>query len=179
MIVTVGTHKIEYPALTLDKGLTLFTGPSGSGKTTLLRALHGDLESKGAKALVGNTPSALMPQQNTWVPYLSMGEHLVHFGGESALELAALLQLQAHLKKSPHQLSVGQLQRFSLALTLSQKQPLVLLDEPTSALDDDLAKIAFELVDHYLEKFPEASMIAVTHDTRMKEYFSNAANWTL
>jgi ABC-type lipoprotein export system ATPase subunit len=179
MIVTVGTHKIEYPAFTLEEGLTLLTGPSGSGKTTLLRALHGDLESEEAKILAGNTPSALMPQQNTWVPYLSMSEHLVHFGGENALELASQLQLNAHLKKHPHQLSVGQLQRFSLALTLSQELPLVLLDEPTSALDDDLAKIAFELVERYLNEFPEASMVAVTHDTRMKAHFYGAENWTL
>ena len=179
MIVTVGTHQIEYPALSLSKGLTLFTGPSGSGKTTLLRALHGDLNSEEAKVMAGSTPSALMPQQNTWVPYLSMNEHLVHFGGENALELAAQLQLKAHLKKSPHQLSVGQLQRFSLALTLSQQRSLVLLDEPTSALDDDLAKIAFELVEKYLEDHLEASVVAVTHDTRMKEHFSSAAHWTL
>lgn len=179
MILTVGTHKIAYPALTLSKGLTLFTGPSGSGKTTLLRALHGDLYSKEARKLAGNTPSTLMPQQNTWVPYLSMSEHLVHFGGENTLELAEKLQLKVHLKKYPHQLSVGQLQRFSLALSLSPKLPLVLLDEPTSALDDDLAKIAFELIEHYLKEFPEASLIAVTHDTRMKEYFSSAAHWTL
>lgn len=179
MIVTVGSHKIDYPAFTIAKGLTLFTGPSGSGKTTLLRALHGDLESKEVKKMVGNMPSALMPQQNTWVPYLSMSEHLVHFGGANALELAARLQLNGHLKKYPHQLSVGQLQRFSLALTLSQKLSLVLLDEPTSALDDDLAKIAFELVENYTKEYPEASIIAVTHDTRMKAHFSSAANWTL
>lgn len=179
MIITVGTHKIEYPHLPLAKGLTLFTGPSGSGKTTLLRALHGDLQNEEVKKMLNGIPSALMPQQNTWVPYLSMSEHLIHFGGENALELAAQLQLNAHLKKYPHQLSVGQLQRFSLALTLSQELPLVLLDEPTSALDDDLAKIAFELVEKYLIEFPEASIVAVTHDTRMKEHFSSVANWNL
>jgi ABC-type lipoprotein export system ATPase subunit len=179
MIVAVGTHRIEYPAFTLAKGLTLLTGPSGSGKTTLLRALHGELDNEDVKKMVGNIPSALMPQQNTWVPYLSMTEHLVHFGGSNAIGLATELQLELHLKKHPHQLSVGQLQRFSLALTLSQKLPLVLLDEPTSALDDDLAKIAFELVELYIREFPEASLIAVTHDTRMKAHFSSAANWTL
>ena len=179
MIVTVGTHKIEYPAFALAKGLTLFTGPSGSGKTTLLRALHGELENKAVKKMVGGRPSALMPQQNTWVPYLSMSDHLVHFGGVNVQALAADLQLGSHLKKYPYQLSVGQLQRFSLALTLSQKLPLVLLDEPTSALDDDLAKIVFELIEQYIQEFPEASLIAVTHDTRMKAHFSSAANWRL
>lgn len=179
MIITLGTHKIEYPHLALARGLTLFTGPSGSGKTTLLRALHGDLQNEEVKKMVDGMPSALMPQQNTWVPYLSMSEHLIHFGGLNAQDLAAQLQLEVHLKKYPHQLSVGQLQRFSLALTLSQELPLVLLDEPTSALDDDLAKIAFKLVEKYVTDFPEASLVAVTHDTRMKEYFSSAANWTL
>lgn len=179
MILTVGAHKIEYPAWTLAKGLTLCTGPSGSGKTTLLLALHGELASEEAKALAGNRSSALMPQQNTWVSYLTMSEHLHHFGGENAQELAAQLQLNGHGKKYPHQLSVGQLQRFSLSLTLSQRRELILLDEPTSALDDDLAKIAFELVEHYLNNFPEASIIAVTHDSRMKQHFSGTSNWTL
>lgn len=179
MIVSLGNKSITYPSLTWSAGLTLFTGPSGSGKTTLLRALHGELPITEASEHWSTLETALMPQQNTWIPYLSLRNQLREFGGRSAESLLKRLQLSEHADKRPNELSIGQLQRFSLALTLSKNAMTLLLDEPTSALDDDLAELVFELLKEHIEESDHRSIIAVTHDPRMRAYFTQANLWEL
>ncbi len=98
---------------------------------------------------------------------------------QQAIDLAQRLKLNMHLLKYPDELSVGQLQRFSLALTLSNSSNLVLLDEPTSALDDDLAAIVFQLIEECVSTNKSISIIAVTHDVRMKDHFYQANSWDL
>ena len=179
MRVTVGTKEIRYPSLELTEGIILFTGPSGSGKTTLLRALHGELLVKDSFENWPQNKTALMPQQNTWIPYLKLGVQLQQFGGPTSELIARPLRLERHLEKFPNELSVGQLQRFSLALTLSLDSNVFLLDEPTSALDDDLADLVFGLIDEKLKESDQITIVAVTHDPRMKKYFSTAKTWQL
>ncbi|MGB1111493.1 MAG: ATP-binding cassette domain-containing protein [Schleiferiaceae bacterium] len=179
MRVTVGTKEIHYPSLEFTEGIILFTGPSGSGKTTLLRALHGELAVKDSFENWPRNKTAMMPQQNTWIPYLNLGIQLRQFGGPTAELIARQLQLERQLEKHPNELSVGQLQRFSLALTLSSDSSVFLLDEPTSALDDDLADLVFALIDEKLKESDQITIVAVTHDPRMKKYFSTAKTWQL
>lgn len=179
MRVTVGTKEIHYPSLQWTEGVVLFTGPSGSGKTTLLRALHGELAVKDSFENWPQHNTAMMPQQNTWIPYLNLGIQLRQFGGPTAELIARQLQLERQLEKHPNELSVGQLQRFSLALTLSLDSSVFLLDEPTSALDDDLADLVFALIDEKLKESDQITIVSVTHDPRMKKYFSTAKTWQL
>ena len=179
MRVTVGTKEIHYPSLQWTEGVVLFTGPSGSGKTTLLRALHGELAVKDSFENWPQHNTAMMPQQNTWIPYLNLGIQLRQFGGPTAELIARQLQLERQLEKHPNELSVGQLQRFSLALTLSLDSSVFLLDEPTSALDDDLADLVFVLIDEKLKESDQITIVSVTHDPRMKKYFSTAKTWQL
>ena len=179
MRVTVGTNEIHYPSLELTEGIILFTGPSGSGKTTLLRALHGELLVQDPFKNWPQDKTAMMPQQNTWIPYLKLDIQLRQFCGPTAELIARKLRLERHLGKFPNELSVGQLQRFSLALTLSLDSSVFLLDEPTSALDDDLADLVFGLIDEKLKESDRTTILAVTHDPRMKKYFSTAKTWQL
>ena len=120
-----------------------------------------------------------MPQQNTWIPYLTLRNQLREFGGPKVESLMTRLQLDEHADKRPNELSIGQLQRFSLALTLSKNAMTLLLDEPTSALDDDLAELVFELLKEHIRESNHKSIIAVTHDPRMKAYFTEANLWEL
>jgi len=179
MIVSLGSKSITYPSLKWSTGLTLFTGPSGSGKTTLLRALHGELRITEAFEHWPTLETALMPQQNTWIPYLTLRNQLREFGGTKVELLITRLQLAEHADKRPNELSIGQLQRFSLALTLSKNAMTLLLDEPTSALDDDLAELVFELLKARITESNRRSIIAVTHDPRMRAYFTQANLWEL
>lgn len=177
MTISLGAKRIEYPKLRLTAGITLITGASGVGKTTLLRSIHGELQPEGEIPWSKGSRTSLMPQQNTWVPYLTMQEHLkvcsVQVDGLEALGLQGLTD------KYPHELSVGQLQRFSLVSALSVNADYYLLDEPSSALDTDLADQVFIWLDQQKQRKPEASILVVTHDLRMMEYFKSSNRWDL
>ncbi len=133
-------------------------GANGSGKTTLLRVLAGlarptggSVSVAGARvderrsgfravvaALVGVPPLARD---------LTLREHLVLVGvswgaGVAAAEARAdalldRLALTRLARRFPHELSSGQVQLFTLALTLARPFQVLLLDEPEQRLDAD------------------------------------------
>ena len=157
----------------------MVTGPSGVGKTTLLRALHGLIDSEELEHIIGNRTTALMPQQNTWVPYLRMSDHFKLATAKTTIDPLDTLGVSAFKHKLPHELSVGQLQRLSLMLTLNSGATVVLLDEPTSALDDDLALASINLIKTYVASHPKAMLIVVSHDERLKHAFAQENLWSL
>lgn len=171
MIVTFEEHSISYPSLDLSAGLHLITGASGTGKTTLLRVLHGAQEAQNKPNLEGLT--ALMPQHPQWIEYATMQEQLSMKAGDGFERDAVALGIGPLLHRFPHQLSIGQLQRFALVLAMNQGASTLLLDEPTSALDDDWAEKACELLGQWLSAHPQGRIYAVTHDQRMKDRFNH------
>ena len=74
--------------------------------------------------------------------------------------------------KLPSQLSIGQQQRVSIARALMNEPKVLLADEPTSSLDDKNAEKVISLLTT-LSKEYKAALIIVTHDSRIKEKFSN------
>ncbi len=70
---------------------------------------------------------------------------------------------QAILRKYPHELSGGQLQRAVIASALSVEPTLLIADEPTSALD---VIVQAQVLETFLELVREvgAAVILVTHD---------------
>jgi ABC-type dipeptide/oligopeptide/nickel transport system, ATPase component len=67
------------------------------------------------------------------------------------------------LKKFPHQLSGGMLQRCMIALTLALGPDLIIADEPTTALD---TITQFEVINQFVQLKEEmnSSMIFISHD---------------
>lgn len=120
-----------------------------------------------------------MPQHPIWVDYATMHEHLKMMTVTDFEEDVQMLGIGDLLHRFPHELSIGQLQRFALVLALHQGASLLLLDEPTSALDDDWAEKACELLDYWLSANPQGRIYAVTHDQRMKERFNQAKTLAL
>ena len=71
------------------------------------------------------------------------------------------------LRKYPHELSGGELQRIMLALAILFKPRLLILDEPTSALDVITQK---KLLDDMLPLLSGKTVLFISHDTRVIGY---------
>jgi putative ABC transport system ATP-binding protein len=70
----------------------------------------------------------------------------------------------------PHELSVGEQQRASIARALLHQPKVVFADEPTSALDDQNAGAVMYILDR---DAADATLVVVTHDQRLKDRYSN------
>jgi ABC-type lipoprotein export system ATPase subunit len=174
--------------------ITLVVGPSGSGKSTLLNILAGNLIPSAGVVRVGDTDIAkftraemvdyrrrrvgvvwqlpqmnlvweLSASQNIQVPMRILGlpreERMKRT--KNLLEEVELLD-RAHHK--PTQLSGGEIQRISLAVSLANNPELIVLDEPTGELDSQTSQ---KIID-FLEKINKdlgVTMIFATHDRRL------------
>ncbi len=185
------------PDLYCEAGSTiLVTGNSGKGKTTYLHILAGLLQPKSGEIhidkkeithLKGSKADkfrgkniGVVFQKSHFIASLTVLENLemaswLATGKRHKARAKKLLQKlditeQAH--KLPSQLSVGQQQRVSIARALMNEPKVLLADEPTSSLDDKNADNVIELLEN-LSKEYKAALIIVTHDSRIKQKFTN------
>ena len=157
-------------------------GTSGSGKTTLLRLiaqLH-----QPCKGII-SFPSSKKPKQQ--IAYVSQVPHLLPWrtilqnlllcpelnkqkqnmadAKSLAFKLLTDINLSSFAHHYPHQLSVGMLQRVTLAQSLMQKKSLLLLDEPFAGVDviqrEDLYRLLLNLKEKY-----HFTALMITHDFR-------------
>ncbi|MGN8026772.1 ABC transporter ATP-binding protein [Microbacterium sp. 22242] len=158
-------------------------GPSGCGKTTLLRVLAGLEDADDGAVLLGGRDVSGLPtnrrdigmvfQSYSLFPHLRVVDNTA-FGlrrrriataraRTRALDALALVGLDAHADKYPHQLSGGQQQRVALARALVTEPRVLLLDEPLSALD---AKVRVQLRDEIrrIQLRLGITTVFVTHD---------------
>ncbi|MBC5835434.1 ABC transporter ATP-binding protein [Flavobacterium sp. F372] len=185
------------PDLFCQAGSTiLVTGNSGKGKTTYLHILAGLLQPNSGEIHIDNKEITHLKgskadkfrgknigvvfQKSHFIASLSVLENLemaswLATGKKHKVRAKELLQKldiseQAH--KLPSQLSVGQQQRVSIARALMNEPKVLLADEPTSSLDDKNAENVIELLET-LSKEYKTALIIVTHDSRIKEKFTN------
>lgn len=175
----------------------LILGKSGIGKTTLLHLLAGLLKPVNGKVVIGNVAITslsnnkldkfrgqnigLVFQKNHAVQSLSVFENLklrLFFSKKSinntAIEtLLEQLGLTDCKNSKVNELSVGQLQRLGIALSVIHNPQVILADEPTSSLDDENCKIVIELLKKQATK-TNANLIVITHDQRIKSFFPNS-----
>lgn len=197
--LTFGYHNgpsFSFPDITCGKGEhVLVLGESGKGKTTLLHLMAGMLRAqRGTVNISGENISAMTGagldkfrgqqvgivfQTAHFVESLSVEDNLVmpqYLSGRKidrrlAKQILGRLNLAQKAASKPRELSVGEAQRAAIARALINNPSVILADEPTSALDD---KNADEVI-HLLEdqaSFTGASLIIVTHDSRLKDHFS-------
>ncbi|MEV5978025.1 ATP-binding cassette domain-containing protein [Streptomyces sp. NPDC052114] len=164
------------------------TGSNGSGKTTLLRAFLGSRRlTDGAVLVQGERVDLARPRHRRLVASLvepvpvardmTLREQVTlvaasWYGNttttaERAEEVIDRLGLSALGERFPSQLSSGQLQLFSLALTLVRPADVVLLDEPERHLDTDRVDLVAELL---VERAEEGtSFLVATHEAAVVE----------
>ena len=185
------------PDLFCQAGNTiLVTGNSGKGKTTYLHILAGLLQPNSGEIMIDDKEITHLKgskadkfrgknigvvfQKSHFIASLSVLENLEMASWlasgkkhtKRAKELLQKLDISEQAHKLPNQLSVGQQQRVSIARALINEPKVLLADEPTSSLDDKNADNVIELLET-LSKEYKTALIIVTHDSRIKEKFTN------
>jgi putative ABC transport system ATP-binding protein len=177
----------------------LILGPSGQGKSTLLHLLSGLLRPKQGEILINGTDISDMPdsklddfrgqqiglifQKNHFIAALTVEENLLltqKLSGEKQdrkriHELLERLNMSHKKESKPGRLSQGEQQRVAIARSLVNRPSVILADEPTSALDDENCMKVLHLLLEQAEE-ENASLIIVTHDTRLKDKISKQYN---
>ena len=156
-------------------------GPNGAGKTTLMLHLNGlligdgELEVAGlrvgdddvhdlraAVGLVFQDPDdqLFMPTVGEDVAFgpLNLGVPHEEVRERVAAALAAV-RMEHVSDRAPHQLSLGQRRRVSIATVLAMRPRLLVLDEPSANLDPRARRELLEVLDTI-----DRTMLVVTHD---------------
>ncbi|MBN1270259.1 MAG: ABC transporter ATP-binding protein, partial [Kiritimatiellae bacterium] len=175
---------VDHVSLSINRGeIFSLLGPSGCGKTTLLRIAAGFEEpDTGRVILDGQDITDLPPnlrkvnmifQSYALFPHLSLWENIA-FGlrvakrprkyiEDEVREILALIQMEEHAHKKPHQISGGQKQRVAIARALINKPQVLLLDEPLAALDLKLRQRMLIELDQIHDEVG-ITFLYVTHD---------------
>ncbi|MEV5882769.1 ATP-binding cassette domain-containing protein [Streptomyces sp. NPDC052020] len=164
------------------------TGSNGSGKTTLLRAFLGSRSlTSGTCSVMGEPVDVSSPRYRRQVASLvepipvardmtlreQVGLVAASWYGSSPETAAAAEEVIERLglsllgERFPHQVSSGQSQLFSLALTLVRPADVVLLDEPERHLDGSRVELVATLL---AERAKEGTAFLVaTHEAVLVE----------
>ena len=155
-------------------GLYIILGKSGAGKSTLLNLLQGSLiPTSGKISFINNVKPAISFQSSLLLDYLSVKENIslslmlnnIDSSKRDSLIDEVLKEVNLIDKKNCQvkSLSGGEKARVSIARTLVNKSPVLILDEPTGALDEetsnDIYKLLLKLKENHL-------IILVTHDEK-------------
>ncbi len=189
--------KFDFPDIVCEQGSHwLLLGQSGCGKTTLLHLLGGLLRPTEGRILVQNQEITTLSdndldyfrgqhigiifQQPHLIKALTVEENLLtaqYLAGKAqdkskVKDLLSKLNISDKLQAKPQNLSLGEQQRVAIARALINDPVLILADEPTSSLDDVNCKEVVALLLEQSKNF-EATLLIVTHDSRLKELFEN------
>lgn len=157
----------------------VFTGANGAGKTTLLRCLAGSLRPSGGEVLICGRPVTepaarqalgVVAHESRLYPHLTLRENLLFAARMYGLAapaartdaLLAEIDLAAHARRRPAQVSRGMRQRAAIAQALIHDPPVLLLDEPFANLDAQAAAWLFERL--IALRREEKTLCLVLHD---------------
>lgn len=177
-------HVVKDANINIEDGeFMVLVGPSGCGKTTTLRMVAGLEEITSGKLYIGDrmvndvSPKdrdiAMVFQNYALYPHMNVYENMA-FGlklrkfsvdeiEKRVNDAAALLGLEALLRRKPKELSGGQRQRVAMGRAIVRHPQVFLMDEPLSNLDAKL-RVQMRAELQKLHRRLGVTTIYVTHD---------------
>ena len=169
---------IENISFTLEKGEIFgFIGPNGSGKSTTIRSIMNLLNKNSGqvfingkefkkndiqiKAMIGYLPSEINLYDDMTVKEI-FDYHQKFYNKDITKrrnELTSLLNLDEN--KKIEELSLGNLKKLGIVLSLMHNPKILILDEPTSGLDPIMQKVFFNILKE--EKKKGTTILYSTH----------------
>ena len=193
-----GLSKFKFPDIQLNNGDSLLVlGDSGVGKTTFIQILAGLLKPNSGQVYLGSInynelSSKEMDQfrgknigmifQNPYfVRNLNILDNLLlslylsenKQDKNRVVQLLNELGLGNKLDSMPDNLSQGEQQRASIALSVIKQPDIILADEPTSSLDDVNCQKIITILKQQADK-NKSKLIIITHDNRIKDQFDKS-----
>jgi ABC-2 type transport system ATP-binding protein len=157
------TRGIENVSIKLNKGdIYGFVGPNGAGKSTTIRTIMGlinktsgkilfdgkeiDTDDESTKQRIGYLPSEITLYDDMTVKEI-FNYHDSFYNKDTLKrknELVKLLKIDE--KKKIEDLSLGNLKKVGIVLSLMHEPELLILDEPTSGLDPLMQSIFHDIL---------------------------------
>ncbi|QDR79110.1 ABC transporter ATP-binding protein/permease [Sporomusa termitida] len=157
----------------------LITGPSGCGKTTLLKTLSGIWPFFAGKITLPPAEKMLFLPQKPYLPIGSLRKAILYPHSltnvpnltlKELLTICGLCSLQQHLDREAdwsRLLSMGELQRLSIARAILHQPEWLFLDETTSCIDTRMEQAMYRTLK---EKLPQTAFISIGHRGTLKAY---------
>ena len=181
---------IRYRDLTFESGKSyVLLGASGCGKSTLLNMIAGILTPDGGEILIdGESMAAKSRKEKDKFRIRSVGYifqdfklipdmtvmdniNILRIEGvdtSRADEILSALSMKDRKNKKIKHLSGGEKQRVAIARAIVKSPDIILADEPTGNLNFEIGEI---VVRELLAVSKGKTLIAVTHDERLAQYF--------
>ncbi|PTY41237.1 ABC transporter ATP-binding protein [Brachyspira hampsonii] len=154
-----------------DNGITIILGKSGCGKTTFLRLLLGLEKADSGNVIVENNAKiSIVFQEARLMPWLNVFDNIAFYMNkkekniykDKIYSLINMMGLNGFDKAYPSELSLGMMQRVSIARALAYDGDIILMDEPFASLDYFTREtLQNETINIYREN--KKSIIFVTH----------------
>ncbi|MCD6190211.1 MAG: ATP-binding cassette domain-containing protein [Sulfurimonas sp.] len=157
-------------SLTLKKGeVKAIVGESGAGKSTLFELILNNLKPFSGTLKYARLSEVFQDPYSSFHPSYSLLNQIEDVAPLDELDyyLKSINLEYKLLKKLPHELSGGQLQRASILRAMLMKPDLLLLDEPTSALDN---VVQLEIMKMLMTHLDDMGILLITHDMELASW---------